>query len=334
MLITKIEIQGLFFIQADVGGCYLPSRDSIKWALSVFKKDSSRAIFCHFSNFFTIHYVYHINIAIDSFEKNLHAETNKVFVLDNISALDLSEFSILLFKYKCQLSGHSFNRWLQSDFIVQWFDSLLLNFRYDAQRFRKFSKSMLVASENITAIDFHEKFLINAPMIAVSSLNKPVEYIESKAYQSTIEWHLFQSSTSDPVSFCLFRLNLAYIHRVHVFKEADREDQFICLCDKCQKYFKNKRINRSNICPSCKPKLKKEKKADRRIDRKGWVSDRTGACKGDCESPKIQVNTSDICQGCYIGWIFDRLGVCSLCQVQNKRINKLAICKKCYRRIL
>jgi hypothetical protein len=333
MLITKIEIQGLSFIQADICGRCLPSNDLIKWAFFVFKRDSNRAIFCRLSNFYTIYYVYHLSTGLDSLEKNLHAETNKTFVLDDISAVDLSEFSILLFKCKCQLYGHSFNRWSQSNFIIQWLDSLMFEFRYDTQKFRKRSKAMLVATENITASDFYEEFLINAPMKSASSLDKPVEYLESKAYLSEIEWHLFQSSTSDPVSFCLFQLNLAYIHRVHVFKEADREDRFLCLCDKCRKYFVNKRINRSNICTSCKPKLKKEKKANRRINRKGWVSDRTGTCKGGCESPRIKINTSGICQGCYVGWIFDQLGVCSFCQGQNKRIDRSACCKKCYRRI-
>jgi hypothetical protein len=303
----RIKIQGLSFIQVDVFGCYLPSCSSIKYALPEFNGKTKKQGFCHYSNFIALYAAPKYEAAINYFDNHFDNadkdESSKLYDFDNISEADLDESFWILTRFASELCEYDFNLIAQSDFTKMWFEDVLGNRRTDVQKGRKLTRTVLNLPSANAVREFYSTYSKPKSIYVISGIDKCTEYTNAKTYLNALEQQIFSMSLNDPNMFWLMQLRTEYMNKKYKIAEANQGEKFLSLCEKCQKYFPNKRTNRANICNSCKPKWKKEKeeqkKVSRKIDRKGWVYKELGGCKNGCGSPKIRINKSESCWSCY-----------------------------------
>jgi hypothetical protein len=299
-----IEVSGLSFTQVDIFGCYLPSYSSIKYALSEFNGKTAKQGFCHYSNFIALHTAPKYEAAINYFDNHFdnadRDESSKHYDFDNISEADLDESFWILTRFASELCEYDLNRIAQSDFTKMWFESVLYELRIDIQKYRKISTAILKLPSAIAVRDFCLDFKQTATN---SNVNKCDEYINAKTFIAALENRILLMSLDDPNMFMLMQTRAEYMNKKYKIAEANQGEKFLDLCEKCQKYFPNKRTNRANICNSCKPKWKKEKKEQKKVSRrkvyKGFEPVKTGMCSGGCGFPKRKINESGTCKHCY-----------------------------------
>ena len=356
-MLQKIEIKGCSFIQADINGCYLPSATSIEFLMGKIRDKRNKKNFCDRANETTLVLANKYYLPIHLLEGDIYRAWHKNLDWADISYDDVNKVLTKNIALWCDLNKYSFSKVIQSLFVINWFGDLRDNVHLNWGKYQTslhycfnnffsnaneltepeytFSKPSTVDSpEYMASKTFYLEFLSRSEPISMEYLYQSfISQIEEMS--PTTFWQIFipQIKTTLDYNRKVKGLMVLTLRAMRKEAEFDKSLQRLCLCEKCrQKYFIKQKASTSDFCDSCQKQRKDEKKANRRIDRKGWQYSHKGLCKGACESlSEKRLNDDDICDWCFLGWDYSHVGTCKNCECPNKEINTLSSCLNCFR---
>jgi hypothetical protein len=304
MLQIETEIHRLSFSQVNIFGCYLPSRSSIESVLEQIRDHRKKRKICDRSNSQVPRLGRKYGLTIHQLEVSLSNAVLKERTGVGRSASeiyhDIGVGILYLTEKQCRISGDDYFLIVQNEFTVNWFECVVGDYGHDNQKFRKISDNILVHVYSKGAKKLTNQYFGLKPEVPTPNMAKYPDYIFSKSYGqefNTKVWKMINSNRE------IFHLAMAVVELCNKSFELTEQLKNIPLelfCPNCQTYFSAKRRPSLMICPACLAKQKAKQKLSRRIDRKGWVADRRGACDGGCGSPKIRINKLDSCLKCYL----------------------------------
>ena len=113
MHIIEIKVQGHLFVQANICGCYLPSRTSIEFLLNKFKDKRNKGNFTNRANETTLVLANLYHLPIHLFDKDVYMKWYKNSDWANISCDDVNKVLTKTIASQCYLNGCCFSLVIQ-----------------------------------------------------------------------------------------------------------------------------------------------------------------------------------------------------------------------------
>ena len=296
MLQIKIEIQGFSFIQADIYGCYLPSRASIESVLEKITDKRKKQKICTFSNRLVRNLSERWSIPSSLLDTACHIILFEYHYTGQISLEDLDKLRLNIVRSQCGLSGYSFDLVVQNDFVEAWFDSLVGDRNHNNQRLSRLSGQWLKSyCSNSRSIDKKTEEI--KPEVISQRMMEYPEYVIFRNFTESFNYQIYQIAVCDKRMQILIANDIKIMNIWFALIEKAESITHWNYCNKCQTHFSSPKMPSSRTCDSCQKKLQKQKKESRRIYPKGEFY-KGGKCKGTCGSDRKRLNEPGYCRKC------------------------------------
>jgi hypothetical protein len=246
MLQIKTEIQGFSFIQADVHGCYLPSRASIESVLEKVYNKTKKQKICAYSNRLVRNLDERSDIPSHLLDMAFHIILSEYYFTGQFSLEDLDKLILKTIRDQCQLSGYDFDIMMQNMFVEMWFNGLVGDSNHDIQKQRKMTSRWLGCTYGNSRSN--KKYTKPKPEAITQRMMEYPEYVISRKFVESFYCRINEIALYDQRMRQAVADHFEFGNKQYEILEKSKNKTRTFFCGKCQTHFTSKRMPSLKIC--------------------------------------------------------------------------------------